>query len=674
MKIALDWIAEYLDQPVVAAVAQDALMNAGLPIESITECGSTTVLDVEVTSNRSDCLSHVGLARELAALLPVKFHAPQPHAAATGPAAQTLTSVAVEDPAGCPFYSARVIQGVTVGPSPDWLVRRLESVGLRTVNNVVDITNFVLLELGQPLHAFDFDTLQEKRIVVRRAREGETIISIDGRKQTLTPAMLVIADAQNPVALAGVMGGKATEVTAVTTNILLEAARFDPLTIRNTARTLAMGSDSSFRFERGIDPEMAEKASLRAAQLILELAGGTLATGVVSVGAAPGTLPAVQVRIARISQVLGFPVPLDRILAILTALGFAPHMVDDVIRCRVPSHRLDISREIDLIEEVARVYGYGNIPTQHLVSHGIFPVTNAEKATRALRQAVLGAGFNETITVTFVDEAEARLFLPAACGTPVRVSDAVRKGSNVVRPSLLPSLLQVRRTNQNTGIPTARLFEQAQVFWQQGGVETPPVEQPMLALVGNSVSEIHGVLDLLAARLGPEVQLRAAPQDFPWFAPGASAAIELRAGGTARLIGGFGQFRQGIAKHYDLRHDVAGAQLLWAPLLEAFVPIRQAKPLPTTPSVRRDLSVVVAEAVRWADIHAVLAQAQLPFVESIEFVVTFRHPHIGADKKSLTLALEFRDPASTLRSEQVDTHMQTALELLTRHCGATLRA
>jgi phenylalanyl-tRNA synthetase beta chain len=675
MKMALDWVAEYLDRPVAAAEAGDALMNAGLPIESVVDAGGTQVLDVEVTSNRSDCLSHVGLARELAALLPLKFRMPGVAARATGPAVETLTSVAVEDLQGCPYYSARVIQGVKVGPSPDWLVRKLESIGLRAVNNVVDVTNYVLFELGQPLHAFDFDTLNEKRIVVRRAREGETITSIDGKKHTLTAAMLVIADAQAPVAIAGVMGGKATEVTEATTTILLESARFDPLTIRSTARALALASDSSFRFERGIDPEMAEKASLRAAQLITQVAGGTIATGVAIAGTTARKPIEITVRIGRISQVLGFEIQAARLTAILTALGFGPRVDGAVIRCTVPTHRLDVDREIDLIEEIVRVNGYGNIPTRHAISHPVFPETNQEKASKAIRQAILAAGFNETITVTFVDEAEAKLFLPESVGTQIRVRDAVRKASNVVRPSLLPSLLQVRRTNQNTGIPTARLWEHSEVFWQQGDpAREKPTERHVLSLVGNTVSEVHGVLDLIAARLGPEVKLKATPQEFPWYAKGASAAVQLVTGGTETAIGHFGQFRQGIGKHYDLRHEAAGAEILWQPLLEAFVPIRQAKPLSTTQSVRRDLSVVVDEAVRWADVSAAIAEAKLPFLESIDFVVTFRHKNIGEGKKSLTLTLEFRDPASTLRSEQVDTQVQTVVGILSAKFAATLRA
>jgi phenylalanyl-tRNA synthetase beta chain len=350
-------------------------------------------------------------------------------------------------------------------------------------------------------------------------------------------------------------------------------------------------------------------------------------------------------------------------------------MDKDVTQCTVPAHRLDVDREIDLIEEIVRVYGYAGIPTRHAISHPVFPEAANEKAGKAIRQTILAAGFIEAITVTFVDEAEANLFLPQSVGAPVRVRDAVRKASNVVRPSLLPSLLQVRRTNQNTGTANARVWEHSEVFWQHGDAsQQKPVEQHVLSLVGNTVDEVHGALDLIAGKLGPAVKLKAVPQDFPWYAQGASAAVHLRVGKSAMAIGHFGQFRQGIARHYDLRHEAAGAEILWQPLLDAFVPIRQAKPLSTTQSVRRDLSVVVNETVRWAEIEAAIADAKLPFLESIDFVGTFRHKNIGEGKKSLTLTLEFRDPASTLRSEQVDTQVQTVVAILAEKVAATLRA
>src|SRR5947207_147390 len=284
MKISLHWLAEYLPGPLTAEAAADALTNGGLPVEVIERHGSDTVIDVEVTSNRGDCLSHVGVARELGALLNREINEIKPTATEVATPVESATSVNIEAPELCPHYTARVLRGVKIKPSAEWMQRRLQAVGLRPINNVVDVTNYVMFEMGQPLHAFDFEKLEGRRIVVRRAKPGETLTSIDGHERRLNPGMLVIADAFRPVVLAGVMGARDSEVSGATANVLLESARFDPLSVRKTARALAMKSDSSYRFERGIDPTLPERASIRAAQLILKTAGGELLKGVAAAG------------------------------------------------------------------------------------------------------------------------------------------------------------------------------------------------------------------------------------------------------------------------------------------------------------------------------------------------------------------------------------------------------
>ncbi len=290
MKISMEWLSEYLPGTLAAERAGDALTHGGLPVEVYEKHGDDTVMDVEVTSNRGDCLSHVGVARELAALLGRELKEPSPAVKEAGARAADVTSVGIEAADLCPHYTARIIRGVKIGPSPAWMARRLEAVGLRPVNNAVDVTNYVMFELGQPLHAFDFDKIRGGRIVVRRARPGEKLTSIDGRERALSPEMLVIADAERPVALAGVMGGIDSEVSAGTTNILLESARFDPLSVRKTARQLAMKSDSSYRFERGIDPLLPERASARAAELIVQVAGGEILGGMAAAGQTGNTV------------------------------------------------------------------------------------------------------------------------------------------------------------------------------------------------------------------------------------------------------------------------------------------------------------------------------------------------------------------------------------------------
>src|SRR3954463_2973810 len=305
MNISLNWLKDFVPAPLDAQQIADALMNGGLPTENISSVGDDTVIDVEVTSNRGDCLSHLGVARELAALMNRELREQNPTVAEAPTPATAVTSVRIEALDLCPHYTARVIRNVKIGPSPAWMQRRLEAVGLRPINNVVDVTNYVMFELGQPLHAFDFDKLDGRRIVVRRAANGEKLVSIDGRERELTPDMLVIADAARPVALAGVMGGRDSEVSDRTVNVLLESARFDPLSVRKTSRALALKSDSSYRFERGINPTLPERASLRAAQLILETAGGELARGLVAAGQSGYRPKQLTLRLAKLRQVLG---------------------------------------------------------------------------------------------------------------------------------------------------------------------------------------------------------------------------------------------------------------------------------------------------------------------------------------------------------------------------------
>ena len=674
MKIALDWLGQYLAPVPAAEVCAEALMNAGLPIESIEPHEATQVLDVEVTSNRPDCLSHVGVARELAALVGGTFKMPEAGARETGAAAATLTSVAVEDAEGCPYYSARVIQNVKVGPSPAWLVQRLESIGLRSVNNVVDITNFVLMESGQPLHAFDLERLAEKRIVVRRAKKGEKLIAIDAKTYELDESMLVIADGREPQAIAGVMGGKVTEVTESTTSVLLESARFEPLTIRTTSRTLGLKSDSSYRFERGIDVTAAERASQCAAQLIVELCGGTLAPGVVAVGSAEAKAATVSLRLKRIPEILGITVPTERAVAILASLGFGPKLSGEVIKCTVPSHRLDVEREIDLLEEVARVYGYGHIPTLDRVSHPVQPEPAVEKAEKLIHASLLQAGFTETITITFVPKADAEAFLPKGMGETIPLAHGGWNGE-VLRPSLFPSLLAVRRTNQHAGIPDARVFEISETFWQEGdAAKKMPTQFRVLSILGNSVAEVRGAIEAVLYRLNAAAKVVVAPATYSWFVPGVAGSVAIEQGGKPKVLGCIGQFTQELQKRYSLKQSVCGVEIQLDPLIELFEPVRRATQLPRFPGVKRDLSVVVDEGVRWAEVEAAIRGSKLEHMEGVDFVTTFRNKQVGEGKKSLTLTLDFRDPGRTLTSEEVDAQVKSAMELLAGKFGAVLRA
>ncbi|MCC7147080.1 MAG: phenylalanine--tRNA ligase subunit beta [Phycisphaeraceae bacterium] len=680
MKTSLAWLNSYLGPSVELQAAADIFTALGFPTEKWDPApGGDWLLDVEITSNRPDLLSHVGLARELAAATGRQLRGPNcalPPAAA-GPV-EALAKVRNQELELCPVYTARVIRGVKVGPSPQWLVERLQAVGLRSVNNVVDVTNFVLLELGQPLHAFDLNLLDEKTIVVRRAKAGEAFAALDGSNHKLTERMLVIADARKPVALAGVMGGSNSEVGPTTTDVLLESAMFAPLQVRQTSRALKLFSDSSYRFERGIDPAGVELASRRAAQLIVELAGGKLAEGVIRAGQPEATQArTVQVRVARCAALLGVAVPAERMVELLGRLGLAPRLdqAAGTIACTIPTHRLDLEREVDLIEEVIRLHGLSHVPFKEkieLVAQATNPKTTAR---RGLRQVLVAHGFHETVNFSFVSPRCGQPFLPAG-HEAVEVDDERRKSEPMLRPSLLPSLLACRKFNQDAGNRQVRLFETASVWSKAGG---KIVESQKLAILmdvaGNSpadlspaLRELRGVLAELVERLGGTAALTLSPATWPCFAAASGVAL------ADQPIGWIGVVDAKIQALFDLQTPVVAAEVELEPLLALFPPQRKVTSLAKYPAIERDLSVVVAEDVPWAQIEKVLADTPLERLESSGFVGVYRGKPIEAGKKSVTFRLIFRDPQTTLRHEQVDPQVRRVVAKLHDSLGAVLRA
>ena len=668
MKISLEWLRNYLPGPLDAQVAADALTNGGLPVETIESAGDDTVIDVEVTSNRGDCLSHVGVARELSALLRREFRDVYPSAAETDPPASSVTSVRNDAPDLCPHYTARVIRNVEIRPSPKWMVRRLEAVGLRPINNVVDVTNYVLFEMGQPLHAFDFERLQGRRIVVRRAAKGEKLTSIDGKERALTPDMLVIADADRPVALAGVMGGTDSEVGDRTTNVLLESARFDPLSVRKTARALAMRSDSSYRFERGIDPLLPERASLRAAELILETAGGELLSGLVAAGGPGFREKKLTLRLARLRQVLGIELPVSEVVDALTRLQLAPQLRGEQVEVTVPSFRLDLNLEIDLVEEVARVVGYDRVPVREEIAVRVTPPEPALKAADAVRSALVAGGYFEAITFTFVSDQLTGDFIPpeAAKGQDgaaspdvslPRADRTVREDDGRLRPSILPGLLEAVRRNETVGVPDARLYEIGSAFWltPAGTVE----ERQRLGLVGGpDFAEVRGVVEAVLARLDPDRPVKLVPDARPGFARGACARVEWGGG----PVGYVGKIDRAVAEKLSL-HDVPAAAELEMPLLIAGArSVRQLKTPPKFPAARRDLSLVVPEATRYEAVEQLVRGVRPPLMEDVEYVTTYRGKPLEKGTKSVTVTLIFRSPERTLTGEEVEAGVQQVID------------
>ncbi|MHC4843899.1 MAG: phenylalanine--tRNA ligase subunit beta, partial [Planctomycetota bacterium] len=410
MKILLSWLNDYIQTGLKAEKIAEILSSLGFPCEGIDYLENDAVIDVEITSNRGDCLSYIGIARELAAFTGKELKMPIIELEETEKDVAEFADVDILEADLCGRYTARIIRDVKVGPSPDWLKYRIEAVGMRSVNNVVDATNYAMLESGQPPHAFDYDKINEGKIVVRKAVPGERIISIDGTKCELDTQMLIIADPKGPVAVAGVMGGLETEVSDTTKTILLEDAHFDPVSVRNTSRKLSLPSESSFRFERMIDIEKVDWASKRTAQLITKVAGGQVLKGVVDVYPKKQKPKETTMRLSRLNKLLGISVPDEEVMTILARLNFNPRLDNDQVLCSVPSFRNDIYREADLIEEVARIYGYNKIPTERKIQIEVVPPDPYWKLIQSVNRYLNSCGFYECISVTFNDDDTARLF------------------------------------------------------------------------------------------------------------------------------------------------------------------------------------------------------------------------------------------------------------------------
>jgi len=671
MKISLEWLSQYLSGPVTAQGAADALTNGGLPVEVIETVGNDTVIDVEVTSNRSDCLSHTGVARELAALLNLDFRdlALPTFKQDSAPTSSTgLKAVGIDAPELCPHYTARVFRGIKIAPSPAWMQRRLTAVGLRPINNIVDITNYVLFEMGQPLHAFDFDTIGGKQINVRQAKPGEKLTSLDGHERQLSPEMLVIADANRAIALAGVMGGRDTEVTDKTVNILLESARFDPLSIRSTARKLAMGSDSSYRYERGIDPTLPERAARRAAQLILEIAGGEIAGPLVVAGSSGYSPKNLWLRLGRLQQVVGVEFPAQQVVEAFTRLRMNPILRGERIDVTAPSYRLDLNLEIDLVEEAARLIGYEHIPEREEISIRVAPANLTQKATEMIRSLLIAGGYFEAMTLSFVTDSLAKSFLPPEAAGLLRADARVRKADAQLRPSLLPGLLEAVRRNETTGTPGAKLFETGSTFWldSTGKVD----ERQRVALVGSTdYRAVRGIIETLVDRLDSHRKLVITPSDRPGFAAGACGKIEW----GSEHLGFIGKVDRTLSGQLSLRELPVIAELEMSVLIKGAQHVPQLHPLPRFPAVRRDLSLVVSESTRYQQMESIVNEVKPEGLEAIDYLTTYRGKPLEAGTKSVTITLVFRSATSTLTSEAVESSVQRVVEAAREKLGAVLR-
>jgi phenylalanyl-tRNA synthetase beta chain len=679
MIVSKKWLAEYVELPLSVEELTHRLTMSGLNLEefhAVTDGLSKpdVAIDVEVTSNRPDCLGHIGIAREISVLFGKPLSVPAAAVTASGPAASAAASIAIECPDLCPEYHGRVIRGVKVGPSPAWLKDRLLAVGINSVNNVVDVTNYVMMECGQPLHAFDLDRLQGQKIIVRRAVKGETITAIDQRQYALTDDMCVIADAARPVAVAGVMGGFDTEISDVTTDILIEAASFASLSVRATARSLKLHSPSSYRFERKVDRQWLNWASRRCCELIMKVAGGTLLTDSIIAGQPEAAgRDSVNLRFSQVSRLLGIEIPPDECVAILERLGLKCQKRNaESATFEPPSWRPDLLRECDLVEEVARIHGYEHIPTDATLPVVATARTLRERVVDAVRIQLAASGLSEALTMSFVSEQQRQLFRPEGDIFPVAVTHSSRSHENQLRQSLIPSLLACRRQNERHGYVNAELFEVARVYLSAGLGQSENQAEPLtIGMVsGRSFAELLGVVQSLAAKLAPHAILTTAPGTYPEYATGRGAAVSL----NGRLWGWLGELNRDVLDKSDLQDAVCVAELRMPLVEELFEASRSYVPLPRFPSVSRDLNFVLPEAVSWAQLSETVTKAAGSLLLGTSFGGQYRGRQIDPDRKSYLITCRFMAADRTLTTEEVDSVVKDVIAVCESQLSARLRA
>jgi len=658
----------------------------GIGVESFRSLGlpqdqDDWILDLEVTSNRPDCLGHLGVARELAAAFGNPFRPRPVSLTESRKPAVGAVSIEIEDPAGCARYCGRVIQNVRVQRSPDWLAQRLEAVGVRSINNVADATNYVLMELGHPLHAFDLDGLRGRKIVVRRAGAGEKLCTLDGVERTLAAEDLVIADAERAVALAGVMGGEDSEIAFRTCNVLLESAWFEPVGVRRTSKRHGLHTEASHRFERGADIEMARQAIDRTAALIAELAGGEVLEGVIDVYPNRQLRPPIVLRPSEILRHLGAEITRDEVESSLSALGFSVEpLAEGGWRVTPPSFRLDVTREIDLIEELARLYGYDRLPARLRPAPPSVERDHLREKELAISRTLVGLGYREIIVPSMVDPGENARFTEQE---PVRLANPLTQDASALRSTSVPGMLRALRWNLDRGQSDLRLFEFGKVYTTSERTgEGLPAEHRVLTLGASGWRRPAGVHDATRAvdifDLKGDLEVLVEMFDLPGLdlAISRSRYHEAEVGGRlvaqGRDLVRFGQLSHEIAREYKLRQPVYIAEVDLERLLAAGLRRYAFRPFSKFPAVERDLSLVLPISLSYGRIAEALKSQDIGGLQEFRPVDRFEGGALPVGHYSLLLRVMVQSADRTLTSEEVDKVSHRILEVL-QPLGVSLR-
>ncbi len=640
------------------------------------------VIDIDLTPNRPDCLGVIGVAREIGAINNSQIKKPpiKLRESASKKISEVI-EVIIENPESCPRYTARYIEDVKIGPSPRWLIQKLEAVGLRTINNVVDITNFVMMETGQPLHAFDYDLLEDHKIVIRHANAGEKFITLDEKQHILTDNMLMICDGKKPIALAGIMGGLNSEISKLTTNVLLESAYFNAINIRITSKSLGISTDSSQRFERGVDPEGLVYALNRATQLISELAGGEIAAGYTDCYPSPIQKRRIKLRVNRVNHLLGTSIKVGEIVDILERLGFKIEIHNDVVYVELPSFRVDIEREVDLIEEIARIYGfdrieettYSNIPL-------IQPGNKMEKFSQLVRDIIFGMGYNEVLTHSLINHNWAEKFLDYPL---IQLKNPLSEDLGTLRPSLIPGILQVVKWNKNRYINDQKLFEIGNIFYWTGKNHISHHERQKIALIraGNTKprnwidisrpstfydlkGDIFSLLDKLQLK-----KFQCTESSLKFLD---NRALELHLNNVN--FGYIGVLSLDILNALDIQDDIFIAELDFQLLFDEYMWDKKFQPIPKYPAIKRDLSILIDQHIPVEEVVKIIWQSGDKFLKSVNLFDFYRGKQIANSQKSLTFTLTFYSLDRTLTEKDVDTNIEIIVENLKLKLNSQLRA
>ncbi len=683
MRISIDWLHEYLDLQESPKKIKDDLSMIGLLVEAIEERDETSVLEVEVTSNRPDCLSHIGIARELAALYGRSLRYPETREALSIEQDRVPFEIEIRDPDLCPRYSALVFEGIRVEESPDWMKKRLEDAGMRPLNNIVDITNYVLLEMGHPLHAFDYDRLRQGKIVVERAQQGERMVTLDGVERELDRDMLLIKDGEGPVAIAGVMGGMESEISLSTTRVLLESAYFRPDSVRRTSKKLGLSTESSYRFERGADWDNTVPAIGRVCRLIEQLAGGRIAASIKDVY--PRKKEPVCISLGRdsASALIGVPIEKSFIESTLGRLNFKLEETGDGcwnVLC--PTYRADMELEADLIEELARFLGYQNIPTTLPASKNIGSHSPIYKLENSLREILTGLGFSEAVNLSFADEPDFEEF---TIGPDERISvrNPLTEDTKYMRTTLAPGLVRDAKRNFNYGQRAVRLFEIGKVYHKDPGGF--PKERNILGILGTGgftdrnwkqpdsgfdFFHLKGTLETLLRGirlLSYEIE---PAEPFNWLNPVEAAVLKI----DRKQAGVLGSLSATLEEKYKLRQPVYLAEIEFESLARhAFEPI-SFESLPRYPSAERDISIVVSRDLTYRKIQTCITDLKISELVQIALVDVYEGEKIPSGKVSLTLRITFQDRDKTLTIDRVQEFVDTVLSSLNKTYGAELRS